>query len=81
MRRGCFSKTWLLPDNYKHTGRNNNNNIEGRSRTQNNNKNSKSKKQNYNFNTNNMQNTIGDGWVGWSNINNTAANSKVTFVK
>merc|ERR1712210_319002 len=32
LRRGCYSKRWLLPDNYNHNGRNNNNNnIESRS--------------------------------------------------
>jgi len=87
LRRGCYSKRWLLPDNYNHMGRNNNNNnnndnnIEWRSGNQNNNRNYISNKQNYNFDTNRLHSTTGDSWVGWSNVNATNANSKLTFVK
>merc|ERR1719264_855448 len=81
LRRGCYSKRWLLPDNYNynHNGRNNNNNnnIESRSWSRNENKNHISNKGNNNFETKKMESTTGDSWVGWGNVNNTVANSKV----
>jgi len=81
LRRGCYSKRWLLPDNYNHNGRNNNkNNIESRSWSRNENKNHISNKRNNNFETKKMESTTGDSWVGWGNVNNTVANSKVAFV-
>ena len=88
LRRGCYAKRWLLPDNYNHMGRNNNNNndnnnnMEWKKRNEKRNNNNKGRIQRkYNFNSNNKESIFGEGWTGWTNMNSTHANTKMTSIE
>jgi len=63
LQRGCFSKRWLLPDNYQHLRRNNNNNNKNILRQS-----STTQERDTNVKQVNEIKTA-DGWIGFSNLN------------